>query len=443
MKACGATRGGPGVSDMDSKILHACGLMLVTVAGLTQVGCEKAAARAEPPPPKVSVAKPETREVVDFDEYNGWLKSLETVDIRSRVRGHLDKVHFKDGDLVTKGQLLFELDPRPIQAEVDREKDQVKVYQAQAVAAAKEEARLKELVKKGGASQSQVDAAEAQSQSFEAQIQATEQEVKRKALDLEYSRITAPIAGRIGRAMITTGNLVNAGGTDPVLATIMSVDPIAVYFDVDERSLQRYAKSRGETSARPASARDVNLSFTFGLETDTELPHSGKIDFANNQVDSATGTIQVRGVVENPASQFVPGSRVRIRLPISEPHQVLLVPDTAILTDLDRRYVLSVDDKNIVKRRDIEPGKLLDDGSRVVRAGAAAGGLTADDWIITQGIQTARINYAVEPVRPSSTTQATASAAGAPATGAPAAVAPATGAPATGAAATAVPAAAH
>jgi RND family efflux transporter MFP subunit len=438
MKACGATRGGPGVSDMDSKILHACGWKLVNVAGLalaglTLAGCEKAAARAEPPPPKVSVAKPETREVVDFDEYNGWMKSLETVDIRSRVRGHLDKVHFKDGDLVKAGQLLFELDPRPIQAEIDRVKDQVKVYQAQSVAATKEEARLKELVKKGGASQSQVDAAEAQSQSFEAQIQATEQEVKRKALDLEYSRITAPIAGRIGRAMITTGNLVNAGGTDPVLATIVSVDPIAVYFNVDERSLQRYVKARGEGATRRDSVRDANMAFTFGLETDTDLPHSGKLDFADNQVDSATGTIQVRGVVPNPTSQFLPGSRVRIRLPISESHKVLLVPDTAILTDLDRRYVLSVDDKNIVKRRDIEPGKLLDDGSRVVRTGAAAGGLTADDWIITQGIQTARINYAVEPVRPSPTTQATASAAGTPA-----AVAPATAA-----AATAVPAAAH
>jgi RND family efflux transporter MFP subunit len=399
---------------MHSKILHACGLTLVAVVGLSQAGCDKPAARAEPPPPKVSVARPETRQVVDYDEYNGWLKSLKSVDIRSRVRGHLVKVHFKDGDLVTKGQLLFELDPRPIQAEIDREKDQVKVYQAQQVAAAKEEARLRELVTKGGASQSQVDAAEAASKSFEAQIQSTEQEVKRKSYDLEYSRITAEIDGRIGRALITEGNLVNAGGTDPVLATIVQVDPMAVYFDVDERSLQRYGKSRGEASTRPASVRDVNLTFTFGLETDEGLPHSGKIDFADNQVSSETGTIQVRGVVANANGRFVPGSRVRIRVPISESHNVLLVPDTAILTDLDRRYVLSVDDKNIVKRRDVQLGKLLDDGSRVVRTDAAAGGLTADDWIITQGLQMARVNYAVEPIRPGPTTQATASATGAP-----------------------------
>src|SRR5204863_4248541 len=133
----------------------------------------------------------------------------------------------------------------------------------------------------------------ANSKSFEAQIQATEQEVKRKSLDLEYSRITAPIAGRIGRALITTGNLVNAGGSDPVMATIVSVDPIHVYFDVDERSLQRYGKSRADGGAtRPASVRDIKLPFTFGLETDDGYPHAGVIDFADNKVDSQTGTIQ-------------------------------------------------------------------------------------------------------------------------------------------------------
>jgi len=398
---------------MKANLLLACGLVVAATLGVTQPGCDKPAQRAEPPPPKVNVAKPEMREAVDADEYNGWLRSVETVDIRSRVRGHLDKVHFVDGDLVKKGQLLFELDPRPIQADIDRSKDQVKIYQAQQVAAQKEEARLKDLVTKGGASQSQVESAEAESQSLEAQIEAGRQEVVRKSLDLEYSRITAPIDGRIGRAMLSAGNLVNAGGSDPVLATIVSVDPINVYFDVDERSLQRYIKARGELAERPASVRESKMPFTFGLETDRDYPYSGEIDFANNQVDPDTGTIQIRGVVPNPRGNLVPGSRVQIRLPIGKPHPVLLVPDTAILTDQDKRYVLTIDDKNVVQRRDVDPGKLLDDGNRVVRA-TPTGGLTAGEWIITQGIQMARLNYPVEPIRPSSpapTTQATASSA--------------------------------
>jgi RND family efflux transporter MFP subunit len=367
----------------------------------------------------VSVARPEARQIVDFDQYNGWLQSAETVDVRSRVRGHLDKIHFKDGDLVEKGQLLFELDPRPIQADVDRSRDQVKIYEAQWVAASKEEARLKELVTKGGASRSQVESAEAMTKSLEAQIEATKQEVTRKSLDLEYSRITAPLAGRIGRAMMSVGNLVNAGGTDPILATIVSIDPIQVYFNVDERSLQRYARARGESGAvRPASVREAKLPFQFGLETDRGYPHAALIDFADIRVDSQTGTIQVRGVLPNPEARFIPGSRVRIRVPVGEGKPALLVPDTAILADQDKRYVLALGEKNVVQRRDVELGKLMDDGNRVVRqAAGAAGGVSAEDWVITQGIQLARVNYPVEPIHP--TTQATADSGAAAPTTAP------------------------
>jgi RND family efflux transporter MFP subunit len=375
--------------------------------GLAYAGCGSAPPRAEPPPPKVSVAKPELRQIVDYDQYNGWLQAVESVDVRARVRGHLIAIHFKDGDMVQKDQLLFELDPRPIQADIDSSKDQVKIFEAQQNAAAKEEARLKELIKKGGASQSQVDAAEAQTKSLDAQIEATKQEVKRKALDLEYSRITAPIAGRIGRAMLTVGNLINAGGTDPVLTTIVSVDPIYVYFDVDERSLQRYGKSRAASTSPTAmrvTMRDAKIPFQFGLETDEGYPHQGMLDFANNQVDPQTGTIQARGVVDNAAGTFIPGSRVQIRVPVSDEHAALLIPDTAILSDQDKKYVLAIDDKNVVQRRDVELGKLLDDGSRIIRSGAdAKSALTPDDWIITQGIQMARLNYPVEPIRPTPT----------------------------------------
>jgi RND family efflux transporter MFP subunit len=422
---------------MKPKTLTLLGLATATAISaaaisLTQGGCDTATARAEPPPPKVVVSKPEMRQVADYDDYNGWLKPVETVDVRARVRGHLQKVNFTDGDLVKKDQPLFELDPRPFQAEIDRSSDQVRIYEAQQVAAQKEEARLKELVKKGGASQSQVDSAEAESKSLEAQIDATKQEVKRKELDLEYSMITAPIAGRIGRAMLTVGNLVNAGGSDPVLTTIVSVDPVHVYFDVDERTLQRYVKARSDSGAtRPSAVREIKLPFTFGLETEEGFPHAGVIDFANNQVDPQTGTIQIRGIVPNPDAKFVPGSRVKIRLPMSDPKPMLLVPDTAILTDQDKRYVLVIDDKNVVQRRDVELGKLLDDGMRVilerkgesgaVSATGAKRGITADDSVITQGIQMARLNYPVEPIRP-------AAAGGGGATSQPSAAAPTTAA---------------
>ena len=405
---------------MKPQIPSVCGLVLGASASLAvcllQSGCDNAPARAEPPPPKVTVARPEMRQVVDYDRYNGWLQPAETVDIRSRVRGHLQKVLFTDGDLVKKDQPLFELDPRPIQAEIDRTNDEVKIFQAQHTAASKEEARLKDLITKGGASKSQVEAAEATTLALAAQIEATKEEVKRKALDLEYSKIGAPIGGRIGRAMLTVGNLVNAVGTDPILTTIVSVDPIQVYFDVDERSLQKYVKVRAESGAtRPASVREIKLPFNFGLETDEGFPQDGVIDFANNKVDSQTGTIQVRGAVANPGGKFLPGSRVRIRIAISGARPAILVPDTAILADQDKRYVLALDDKNVVHRRDVELGKLLDDGSRVIRPGPGGkAAITANDWVITQGTQMARVNYPVEPVRPTGeaarpTTQATAS----------------------------------
>jgi RND family efflux transporter MFP subunit len=382
---------------------------VIAAAGMWSIvpfGCNSTAPRVEPPPPKVSVARPEVRQLVDYDEYNGWLQPVASVEVRARVRGHIDKVLFVDGDMVKKGQLLFELDPRPFQTDINRADQQVAIFQAQYGAASKEEVRLKDLVKKGGASQSQVDSAEAQTKSLEAQIEAAKQEVIAKKQDLDYSRITAPIDGRIGRALLTVGNLVNAGGSDPVLPTIVSVDPMNVYFDVDERSLQRYAKARGATT-RPVTLREIKMPFQFRLETENGFPHEGVLDFANNQVDPQTGTIQLRGIVGNPNAQFVPGSRVQIRVPVSDQQAALLVPDTAVLTDQDKRYVLAIDDKNVVQRRDVELGKLLDDGSRIIRPGAKAS-VSADDWIITQGIQMARINYPVEPIRP--TTQPTAAA---------------------------------
>jgi RND family efflux transporter MFP subunit len=218
---------------------------VLALASLLLAGCKKEAVpQAPPPPPKVTVANIEMREVVDYDEHNGYLDSAETVEVRSRVRGHLEKVHFKDGQLVKVGDLLFELDPRPFRADIDRAKAIAQALEAQQVATEKERVRQESLLGRGGASQSLVDKLTADVQALEAQIAAQMLEVARLELDLEYSRITSPIAGRIGRALLTEGNLVNAGGTDPLLATIVSIDPMYLFFTVDERALQLYQKRR-------------------------------------------------------------------------------------------------------------------------------------------------------------------------------------------------------
>ncbi len=373
-------------------------LILLLLASTS--GCRPA---AEPPArlPRVTVAHPEVRQLRDEDDYNGWLQASQTVDVRAQVRGHIEKIDFKDGDLVTKGQKLIELDARPFIAARNAARAQEDALKAKEAAAKKNVARTSELLTRKAISQSEFEQIEADALALGAEINAKAQEVARDDLDIEYSLITAPIGGRIGRAMLTEGNLVNAGGTDPVLATIVDADPIYVYFNIDERSLQRYQKSDVDKKDRKqaSSLRELKLPFSFGLDTDKGFPHDGTIDFANNKVDQSTGTIEVRGVAPNPGLRLVSGARVRVRMPVSDKYQALLVPDTCVLTDQDRRYLLVLGKDNVVLRRDVALGRLLDDGMRVVLGPAEEGGpsITAKDWVITLGLQRARVNYPVEP----------------------------------------------
>jgi RND family efflux transporter MFP subunit len=344
------------------------------------------------------VSHPQTRTLVDEDVYNGWLEAAENVDVRSRVRGHIAKIGFTDGQIVKKGDLLFQLDPRPFEAEVGRARDELRVIEAQKVAADRDYARMKELVVSGAVSKTEADKSEARALSLAAQVEAAKQEIVRKALDVEYARITAPIGGKISRAQLTVGNFVNAGGTDPVLTSIVSVDPIFLYFNIDERSLQRYQKTYAERIRQGNRLKEAKFPFNFGLDSDQGFPNQGVLDFANNRVDAGTGTIQVRGVVANPQSRFVPGSRVRVRIPFGDPYEATLVPDTAILTDQDKKYLLLLNEKNVVYRRDIKPGRLLEDGMRVVSAAGKDQEIKLGDWVIVNGLQRARINNPVEPM---------------------------------------------
>jgi RND family efflux transporter MFP subunit len=264
---------------------------------------------------------------------------------------------------------------------------------------------MKQMREQGVGSAIELESAQAKARSLEAQVEAQKKEVDRRKQELDYATIRAEISGRIGRALMTQGNLVNAGGSDPLLTTITKVNPMSVYFNVDERALQRYAKTRPISATRPRDGvlKDLQIKFAFGLETDEGYPHEAILDFADNAVNRDTGTILARGEVKNETGLFVPGSRVRIRLPVGEPQNAVLVPDTAILTDQTNKYVLVVDDKNVVHRRDINPGRLLDDGMRVLLPNAKGENLTGNDWIVVLGLQMARMNYPVEPIKPSTT----------------------------------------
>lgn len=365
-------------------------------------GCEPPPQAAKPEPPKVTVAHPEERSLTDYEEYNGWTDSSAEVDVRSRVRGHIDKVHFVDGQFVEEKAPLFDLDPRPFQSEIDRAKERVKIAQAQQEAAAREEKRQKDLMAASAARQTDVDKAEAARKVFDAEILSAEEEVRRLELELSYARITAPIKGKIGRAMLTAGNLVNAGGTDPVLTTIVALDPIRVYFAVDERALLEYRqKHPGKTQTDGVNPiKEAQVPFEFKLETDAGYDNQGFLDFTENRIDAATGTIEVRGSADNPTGKFLPGSRVRVRVPISEPYSAMLVPDEAIQSDQDKKYLLCLNNENVVVRRDVQLGKLLEDGMRVILSGKEKEGVSKGDWVIVLGVQRARINYPVQPMDP-------------------------------------------
>jgi RND family efflux transporter MFP subunit len=386
--------------------LERLGRTICSIIILSLIGCTTEAPPPTPEPPKVSVRHPEARTLTDYEEFNGWLAPDKKVEVRARVRGHIKNVKFSDGQVVKKGDVLFELDPRPFETEIGRNQDELRVYEAQKVAADKEETRLRALEKKGGASTQQVDKAEADAKALGASLDATKNKIARAKLDLEYSIITADINGRVSKAELTEGNLVNAGGSDPLLTTIASIDPIRLYFNVDERSLQRYAKNLGATGRKLsevlAALKDIKSSFTFALDGETEFTHKGTLKFGDNRIDPTTGTIQVYGEVDNKDGSFVPGARVRVRLPIGKDYAALLVPETAILSDQDKRYVLIVDEKNDARRKDVKLGRLTDDSQRAILPAdkLEQGEEMKNWWVIVDNLQRVRINYPVDPQKP-------------------------------------------
>jgi membrane fusion protein, multidrug efflux system len=359
------------------------------------LGCDaKKPSLAELPPPAVTVSLPVVAEVTDYDDYEGRIAAIPTVEVRARVRGHLTQINFTDGQIVKKDDLLFEIDPRPYKADLAGAEAQ-KAAAAAALKLAKSTAeRDSKLVKSGAISREEFEVSLGKQSVSEAEVRKAEAAITRAQLDLDFTKITAPIAGRISRAQVDVGNLVNAGSGETLLTTITSVDPIYVYFNVDERALLRYKQSFRKGKDKPEesqSIKDLKIPIEVALEGDKDYPHKGFIDFAETQVDSKTGTKQVRGELPNPKGILDPGMRARVRVPVSQPTKALLITERAIGTDQTLKYVYVVYAENVAKRRDVQLGRLRN-GLRVIE-----NGLNPDDRVIVNGIQSVRPEMKVDP----------------------------------------------
>jgi RND family efflux transporter MFP subunit len=346
----------------------------------------------------VTIAQVVERSVVDYEEFTGRMAAPANVEIRARVRGYLNAAHFTDGQEVKAGTLLFEIDPRTFQAELKNAEGQKAQWLAKRDKAQADVARYEGLVPSGAASAQDLDKARAELGEAVAAISSADASIDRAKLDLEFSKITAPIDGQVGRALITKGNLVQSGaGDDALLTTIVSLDPMYAYYDVDERTMlrfrERYRASRPAGTIVP-TADQLKIPIQLGLSTDDGFPHSGVIDFADNRVDPATGTVQVRATLDNANREFKPGLFARVRVPVSDAYEALLVSELAMGTDQGQKFVLVTNDQNVVEKRFVKPGPLQDDGLRVV-----ADGLKFGEWIVVNGLQRARPGKPVTPQR--------------------------------------------
>ncbi|MFJ3266103.1 efflux RND transporter periplasmic adaptor subunit [Serratia liquefaciens] len=336
-------------------------------------GCDNSAAKnAAPPPPAVSAADVVIKPISQWDTFNGRIEAVQSVQLRPRVSGYIDKVNYTEGDEVKKGQVLFTIDDRTYRAA--REQAQAELVRArnQAALARSESSRTEKLIGSQAIStevweQRRSSAAQAQSNVLAAQAQ-----FDMAQLNLDFTRVIAPIDGRASRAMITAGNLVTAGDSASVLTTLVSLDKVYVYFDVDEATFLRYQNDGRRTAKLPVKV---------GLVGEDSYPHQGVVDFTDNQLNAGTGTIRMRALLENAERRFTPGLFARVQMPGSAVFNAMLIDDKSIMTDQDRKFVYIVDKDGKAQRRDIEVGRVAD-GLRIVRKGLSAG-----DRVIVDGMQ--------------------------------------------------------
>jgi multidrug efflux system membrane fusion protein len=356
-------------------------------------GCQKSGPPpATPPPAPVTVSQPAARDVVEWDEYQGRMDAVDMVEVRARVTGYLQSVNFKDGAEVKQGDLLFVIDPRPYQADLDRAGADLQQAETKFELASNDLVRGERLLKARAISAEEADSRSNAARTSAAAIQSSRAAVEMAKLNMEYTRVTAPISGRIGRKMMTEGNLVNGNqGQATLLTTIVSLDPIYCYFDADERSIIKYQQLAHD--GKGDNIRDGKMACELELADETGFPHKGVLDFVDNRVDPATGTLRVRGVFANPDRILQPGFFVRVRVPGSAKYSALLIPDQAVGTDQGQKFVYAVDDQNTVEYKIVNLGPMID-GLRIVREG-----LHSNEWIIVNGLMSVRPGAKVNPSR--------------------------------------------
>lgn len=368
----------------------AAGCLVLTLAACGQNPQQQAGG---PPPPAVTVAKPAQRGVVDQDEYVGRFVAIDSVEVRARVSGYLEKVHFRDGQMVKEGDLLFSIDKRPFHNALDQARANLTQAKANLAFAENDLNRGQQLVRDRTITEQTFDQRTQAQRSAAASVAANEAQVRQAELDLQFTELRAPVAGRIGDRRVSPGNLVTGGalatGTT-LLATIVSLDPIRFEFTFDEASYLRY--ERFSSSGKEVTGRDGGVIVGLKLIDENDYTRRGTMDFVDNVIDKSSGTIRGRAVFSNPDGVLTPGMFGRIRVPGSPVYQALLVPDAAIGTEQTRKVVLVVGPDNVATARHVTLGALLENNLRVIKDG-----LKADDRVVVNGLMRARAGQKVTP----------------------------------------------
>jgi RND family efflux transporter MFP subunit len=368
-------------------------LSLVSVAlALALVGCGEAPPKAQtaaPPPPAVTVAHPVKKTITDQDEYVGRFVAVDSIEVRSRVSGYLDKVHFTDGQLVKEGDLLFTIDRRPLEITLSQARATLSQARANLSYAESDLGRAAQLVRDRTITEQVFDQRTQAKRVAQASVAAQEAAVQQAELDLQFTVLRAPVSGRIGDRRVSPGNLVTGGtsGNTTLLATIVSTDPIRFEFTFDEASYLRYTRLDGDGKDPGRVATPVALK----LLDENEFKHKGRMDFVDNVIDRSSGTIRGRATFENPNGLFTPGMFARVQVPASPPYEAFVVPDAAIGTEQVRKFVYVVDGENTVRQKYVTLGAVVD-GMRVIKEG-----LAADDRVIVSGLMRARPGAKVTP----------------------------------------------
>lgn len=353
---------------------------VVILAAALLAACEQTPQQgAKPPEPVVPVVRPVERMVTEWDEYTGRFDAADTVEVRARISGVLDAVKFKDGDLVKKGDLLFVIDPRPFERVLEKAQANLAAAQVAAEFTAKDLERAKPLAKTSAISEQSLDQRTQAAQQAEANVRSAEATLHSAQLDVDFTRITAPISGRISRKLVSEGNYITGGsGTGTLLTTIVSTDPIYFYFDMSQGDYLKYRRLGSLNGAHPAAAKDPVF---LALQDEKGFPHQGTLDFVDNRIDAATGALRVRAVFDNPKGLFSPGLFARVRHAGGGEHKAVLLPDTAIASDQSNRVVYAVADDGTWKIKPVELGPLVN-GLRIVRSG-----VELTDKVILTGLQ--------------------------------------------------------